>query len=136
MKNVKFIPLLALVVSLAAGSALAQLANQKVMANIPFDFRVGDRLMPAGEYNISAATDNGTLALLGPEAQFVSSHAAQLNAPSTATKLVFKKASGRYFLSQIWVEGEQRGRELASSRMEREVAKNQKPELVTILARK
>lgn len=52
MKRLKIVPLLAMIL-MAVGSAFAQLDNQKVVANIPFEFRMGDKLLPAGEYNIS-----------------------------------------------------------------------------------
>jgi hypothetical protein len=38
--------------------------------------------------------------------------------------LVFHTLAGRYFLSEIWTEGNERGRQLPKSKMEVQLAKN------------
>ncbi len=135
MKRLRIVPLLAMIL-MAVGSAFAQLDNQKVVAKIPFEFRMGDKLLPAGEYNISTVRNTPMLVALGPDKNMISTHAIESLDASAATKLVFKNVSGRYFLSQIWVQGYNRGRELATTRMERELAKNEKPQQLIVLAEK
>ena len=103
-----------------------QAQQNGVKANIPFDFMVGNRVLPAGEYVVAGdgsssqaifirSTDNKTavmtLAFRCASAQ-----------PSKQSKLVFHTLGGRYFLSQIWAEGYQQGRELSKSRAEIEMA--------------
>src|SRR5262245_34174109 len=106
--------LLGLGLLLAVSAAKAQ--EPRVKANIPFDFVVGDRVMPAGEYlvspNGSASTAIAVRSLDKPDAALVITHACATSGPSKDTKLVFHALAGRYFLSQIWTEGYSQGREL------------------------
>jgi len=110
---------------LAVSAAQAQ--EPRVKANIPFDFVVGDRVMPAGEYIVVRAGDaspaiqlrsaeNGTTLAL--------TFACASAGPSKDTKLVFHALAGRYFLSQVWTEGYAQGRELQMSKSESQLAKN------------
>ena len=52
------------------------------------------------------------------------------------TMLVFHRYGNRYFLYQIWVEGNNRGRELPRTPSEKELASNGRPTLVAVLAYK
>ena len=115
-----------------------QAQQNGVKANIPFDFMVGNRVLPAGEYVVAGdgsssqaifirSTDNKTavmtLAFRCASAQ-----------PSKQSKLVFHTLGGRYFLSQIWTEGNERGRQLPKSKMEVQLAKNGDPSGEFVLA--
>jgi hypothetical protein len=136
MKKQHLFPLLAVVVLLAAGSVHAQ---SPVKANIPFDFTAGSRSLPAGEYTITAMGDAGTLLLIagsGSSKAFVIPHGVETLAAPTSSKLVFNRYGNRYFLSQIWVQGERRGCELPRTRFEQEMASNARPDSVAILAQK
>jgi hypothetical protein len=44
--------------------------------------------------------------------------------PSDTSKLVFHHLAGRYFLSQVWAAGNSGGRQLPTSRIEVQLAKN------------
>jgi len=109
---------------LAVSAAQAQ--EPRVKANIPFDFVVGDRVMPAGEYTVSQVS-NAAIAILSEDrkstAMTVTSACASAS-PSKSTKLVFHALGGRYFLSQIWTAGYIQGRQLRESKAEIELAKN------------
>jgi hypothetical protein len=48
--------------------------------------------------------------------------------------LVFHALAGRYFLSQVWMQGYDRGRELPKSSSEVQLAKNHNPAEEFILA--
>lgn len=122
MKNLRFI-LAALAVLLLASAAHAQQAT--LSATVPFDFVVGDHAYPAGEYlftnrdfvlKIANAEQGKTLVTF--------SHACQSATPSADTKLVFDRMGGYYFLRQIWVAGNYRGRELPRSRTEVQLGQN------------
>jgi hypothetical protein len=135
MKKQQLFPLLAVLVLLAAGSLQAQ--TRGVKANIPFDFTAGGMTLPAGEYKITTMTDAGsTLLVAGTRSNkgFVRSEAVETIRAATSTKLVFHCYGNHYFLYQIWVEGENRGRELPSTRLEQEMASNAQPTLVAVLA--
>ena len=138
MKRQNLFPLLAAVVLLAVGSVYAQMGNSYVKAKIPFDFTVGNTTLPAGEYRISAMNSLGTLSVVGQGSamSLIGSHAVLANDPSATTKLVFHQYGDRYFLYRIWVEGEERGRELGQTRLEQELASNRRPGSVAITAQK
>jgi hypothetical protein len=137
MKKQQLFPLLAVLVLLAAGSVQAQIGGVKT--NIPFDFTAGSMTLPAGEYRITAMSDAGSILLVagsGSSKGFVRSQAVEKMAAATSTKLVFHRYGNRYFLYQIWVEGENRGRELPRTRLEQELASNSRPTQVAVLASK
>ncbi|HKN36556.1 MAG TPA: hypothetical protein VJX16_25215 [Terriglobales bacterium] len=137
MKKQRLFPLLAGLVLLAAGSVQAQ--NGGVKANIPFDFTAGSMTLPAGEYSITRMSDFGGILLVAGSSSskdLVRSQAVENIAAPTSTQLVFHRYGNRYFLYQIWVRGENRGRELPQTRLERELASNRQPAPVAVLASK
>jgi|SRR5215470_2548410 len=139
MKKQNWVLLLAVWV-LAAGSVYAQfsLANH-IEANVPFDFMVGDTLFPAGQYTVGPIAEQTTLVIKSVKdtrSKFMISQAAVANKPQETSKLVFHKYGDRYILSQIWVQGESRGRELPRTRLEKELASAAQRDSVTIVASK
>lgn len=135
MKKQHLFPLLA-VILLATGLASAQLNSAAVKADIPFDFIAGKASLPAGEYRVSTISGVGTLAVAGPNSSsaLVGSHAVQANAVPNNTKLIFHRYGDRYFLYQVWVQGEQRGRELPQTKLEQELASRIRFNPVAVLA--
>ena len=121
MTKRNFLPLLAMFL-LAAGSLNAQI-SRPVKANIPFDFTAGGVDLPAGEYQIAATGTPGNLLIRGEGTQgmFLVSYAAQTNRVEASSKLVFHRYGDRYFLSQIWEQGEVRGSELPMMKVEKEL---------------
>ena len=111
---------------LAVSAAQAQ--EPRVKANIPFDFVVGDQVMPAGEYIVDAAGEATPAILIrsngGSGSSIALTFACASAGPSKTTKLVFHTLAGRYFLSQVWAEGYAQGRELRMSKSEKRLAKN------------
>jgi hypothetical protein len=111
---------------LVAGLAIAQ--TSQVRSNIPFNFTVGDKTLPAGTYDIGAMNSSGGNMLLlqargGNSSMMVGSNAAETVKPADKTKLVFNRYRDQYFLAEIWVEGATRGRQLPKSSREKELAK-------------
>ena len=108
----------------AVASANAQLSIP-VKAKIPFDFSVGDKKLPAGEYTfgrLSGFSDNKVISVSGADASahlFQSTSAAQVLRPKSESTLVFHKYGDQYFLQQIWTGGEQVGAQVPESRGER-----------------
>ena len=136
MKNLRY-ALLTLGVLLAATAVRAQ--ETKVRANIPFDFIVGDRAYPAGQYSLNSLPDNDAVIRIDgdPEVQTVHllSNSCQSVRPSKETKLVFRRMGENYFLHQVWLAGNVDGREFRKSRTEVLLAKNhEKPETVIVAA--
>jgi hypothetical protein len=99
MKRITAIALFTIAGFVIAGSALAQ--NRAVRADVPFDFTVGDKLLPPGTYEITTAM-SGVI-----EIQNRGKHVAVLtpaspdNNTSQTGKLVFDKLGNQYFLSEI-----------------------------------
>lgn len=122
MKNLRSI-MAALAVLLMATAAHAQ--QTKVSATVPFNFVVGDRAYPAGDYVFS--NSNAVLKITNTEqakTEMALSIACENVAPSASTKLVFDSMGGYFFLRQIWVESDYSGRELPRSRTEVRLAQN------------
>jgi hypothetical protein len=112
---------------LAAGSAFGQ---QRLTADIPFEFRLADKVMPAGHYDVTLSGHN-IQGLLSLSCLKCSAHAfAQThyvgggNTEAAEGTLVFSKYGDSYFLSQVWpFEHGRQGSALSKSRTEREIAR-------------
>jgi hypothetical protein len=124
------------------GLLLAVSATQaqrvRVKADIPFDFAVGNQVLPAGEYQV-IPTGGSLQTLLIRASESTDTAAVITFACSDAkrtdtTKLVFHVVGGRYFLSQIWTEGYEQGRQLPKSKMETQLAKNSTTEELFLAA--
>jgi hypothetical protein len=136
MKNLRSV-LFVLAAILMVPAAKAQ--QNGVKADVPFDFVVGDRAYPAGEYILRAALDgNGILRLENVNnvsAVFVASNPCAEGVPSRQTKLVFHRVGGRYFLYQMWTAGKLTGREFPVGRVEIQLAQNhESPDVVIVAA--
>lgn len=132
MKNLRSV-LTVLAVLLTATAAQAQ--RTAVSATVPFNFVVGDRAYPAGEYSF---TEKDTVLQIANSEQTVGvvlSNACANATPATKTKLVFHRMGDYYFLDQIWIAGHGTGRELTRSRTEIRLAENhEKMETVIVAA--
>jgi len=130
------------------GAAHAQSLGDKMRINIPFDFTVGDKKLPAGEYSIGRALpSSGDTILQISNVNEVANvlpitNAAQTVEPKHADTLVFHRYGDQYFLFQVWPAGATLGREMPKSHRERDVARNvgyeagaavQKPKTVEVV---
>ena len=105
---------LVMTVLLLAGAASAQFNDQKISAKIPFDFVVGQRTLPAGQY-VFLRTGNNQMLVRTAEGQnlltVVTGSVEALKAPLTA-KLRFETVNGNHVLVQLWNGENRTGREL------------------------
>jgi len=127
MKRQAFSLVSLLTLLLVAGSAFAQTVH--VRGNIPFNFAVGNKTLPAGTYDVGTIDHRNSKILLleardGNASMMVGSNAAENLKPADKTKLVFNQYGNRYFLSQIWVAGETRGHQLPKTSREKEIARD------------
>ena len=126
--------LFAFAVLFLAASTQAQQAPVK--ANIPFDFVVGDKTYPAGEYTLKGVSVDNPLVRITNAEGYLSGISNTISstvlAPSRDTKLVFHRVGDTYFLSQLWIEGYSDGREFPHSRTETLLAKNHDQENVMV----
>lgn len=123
-----FLSVIALVT--AVGSAQGQSLAYKLRANIPFDFVVADRKLPAGEYSIGRVRqDSGDSFLLissvdGRANAIRLSNPVESRVAKNEGTLVFHRYGDQYFLFQVWPSGSTVGRELFKSRSERNLVAN------------
>jgi hypothetical protein len=124
---------------LAAGSAWTQISAPALRAHIPFNFVVDKQALPAGEYTIAPMGTGGNALLIRDrdgkaKALVVTNNCESLN-PADKSKLVFRRyGTDRYFLSQVWVAGNDTGRQLPKSAHESEVAMDLHSTDVIVLA--
>lgn len=122
----------------------APVSAQTVMlrASVPFDFIVGGRTMPAGDYTISA--DGGSKLLLirnasGDIAPAVDTSNIGSSRQEGKTFLMFRHYGADYFLAEVWDGSTAAGRAIPVSHAEQEKAKSAttgKPDVVMVLARR
>ena len=100
-----------------------------VRANVKFDFQIGDRIYPAGEYrieSISGLSDNILLIRSvrdANERHFIAANHSNAGKRQTP-KLVFQKYGESYFLTNIVLDSGQWGYSIRPSRHQRESEKN------------
>lgn len=98
-----------------------------IEVNIPHSFIVRDTTLPAGKYTVRVADDFANLNVL--EMRSVDRHTAvlfetesvQLNGRARDTELVFDKIGDDYFLSRVFLSGDESGNQLLKSRMQKKL---------------
>ena len=154
-QTLKAVTMLISIVAFAFATALvsnAQSHSQRLKANVPFDFVVGDRTLAAGKYTVGQITTGSDAGLLVHSRENSQSAIRLSNAVSTGSlkkqaSLTFRRYGSTYYLAQVWMPGSKEGRELNKSKAERaaerelarnasesNLAQNAKPEIVTIIA--
>jgi len=118
---------MAAVMALTAMATTRVAQAQNAMAvNVPFDFVAGGKTLPAGEYTVRASGAGNTLILIDRQDASVSAliitHAVVSLDTQTESKLIFNRYGDRYFLSQVWSEGNSQGRQLLKTAREKEAA--------------
>ena len=138
MKHAKWLVVVTLVV--LSGMAAAQLiGSSKIVAQVPFEFMVANKTVPAGEYVVQAFTmDGNTLVIRNTEAKVgLVSTSSQSEGKQDASNyaLVFMHYGDRYFLSGIKLEGSKITYCLPESKVEAELrAQNASATEETLLA--
>ena len=122
-KNFATAAVLALAIMLWVTSDFAQ--SQPLRANIPFDFYVAGKLLPAGAYTIETAGQGSAIQLWNRNGNsaFVMTRD-QKDHPAGSNRLVFRRYGTTSFLSGIYWAGYTSGKELAPSEMEQKLARN------------
>ena len=136
MKKLFILVVLFLLAILTAGSASAQ---NRIQANIPFDFMVVDRPLLAGDY---LAEHRSQLLFLSGRFLWGAENAIAQTVGTGGgpgqymePKFVFRRYGEKYFLAQVWM-GELVGREIPKSKTERQIARNAaEPEWIYIAAK-
>jgi hypothetical protein len=130
--------IMALALATAAANANAQTSN-KVVADIPFEFSVGYKTMPAGKYAVRAANNQGNALMIqsadGKLAAVRLSDETERSKDNSHARLVFHRYGQKYFLAEVWNGIDKAGRQLLKSSEERaiqrelaNIAKSESPE--------
>ena len=118
------IALLVLVGSMAVAAQAQTSGRTQLIANIPFQFTVGDKTLPAGEYTVTQVnpvSDHAVLQLRnsdGNAAAMVQMSSVTGKAQESA-QLIFHRYGNKYFFAQAWVDGEGSGLQAPKPRAER-----------------
>lgn len=114
-----------LVVGALAAAAQAQTSSaQRVVANIPFAFNVGQTQLPAGKYTITVLNPSSDRRVLqvrnadGRLSAIVQTTSVLVNAAGDA-KLVFHRYGDRYFFAKAQMAGDATGLAAVKSKAER-----------------
>ena len=120
MKRLQFLTGLAMLV-LCSG---AQAQSVVMLANIPFEFQMGSKQMPAGDYVIHYAPHLVTLQQGhgGTAATALTTSTSRAKAPETGI-LQFNRYGDAYFLSNIWTPYSGDGASFFKSPREKELAR-------------
>jgi hypothetical protein len=141
----KIFSMLSLAVTLAVAAVYAN-PVRPLKANIPFDFSVENKTLPAGVYTVESMTTPSLLLIRrndGRQGALIKTQGVQARREQDQTRLVFRRYGDHYFLAQVWTAGDSNGRELWKSRTERELIKSRsndlaknavEPEVVCIVA--
>ena len=125
IQTLKRLIMLSVLVVLTTVSAHAQ-SGKQFTVTIPFNFSVGGKALPAGQYLVGRSTeDSEGLVLRGTDGRtgvFVLTRGIQTAEVQQQSKLVFRRYGDQYFLGEVWISARSNGRELPLSRKEREVA--------------
>jgi hypothetical protein len=109
-----------------ATTQVAQAQQRRMAVNIPFNFVAGNTQLPAGEYIVTVSAETRSLILISAKQAapsiIVNTYGAVSAQPQAESKLVFNRYGDRYFLSQVWQEGNSQGRQITKSAREKEVA--------------
>ena len=125
--KLNFFRFVTLVATLALLGSTAYAQSIHVRAHVPFDFAVGDRVYPAGEYTIQTQTNFNHLLYVGNrdtnESTMTRSYPTS-SVKAERTELLFRRIGNAYFLSQVRVAESRIGREFPMSRLEIRMAQN------------
>lgn len=117
---------LLLAVLLFGAPAQAQYDGHRITATVPFEFTIGSRSLPAGQYVFLRTGANVFLVrnAQGRALLTVVTGSIQATDPPEKSKLRFATVDGRHVLVQIWNEHEQIGSELYYGHSNVELAKH------------
>jgi hypothetical protein len=130
------------VITILSVAAVAGL-SRKLEANIPFDFMVNGKTLPAGHYTVEPGSAQSVLVIRNWETKQAAGAIAQRLEVGAGSKpqLIFRRYGNQYFLAQVISDAS--GSELPKSKAEREAAKagrdnlamkDAEPEIVTVNA--
>jgi hypothetical protein len=107
--------LTAALISMGSACAHAQATGFKV----PFDFTVGNQVLPAGTYQVSYATNNAILIRSQDERFYAFTTTYSADPSTSGGKVVFTKYGNQYFLHEVLCSALSMNVALPTSRLEK-----------------
>lgn len=125
--NKRFIKLTlwcALVCLLSASAQSVPVVNFRIQAKIPFDFQIGSKKFPKGEYTIESVNTTGLMRISNAKGKKSITFTAIRDKQNAKMKsrLGFRRYGEQYFLRKVW-DGQDAIFELERSSAEKKVAK-------------
>ncbi|HEU0254163.1 MAG TPA: hypothetical protein VFR12_14105 [Pyrinomonadaceae bacterium] len=145
MKKLSYIPIAIVILAgvLSVNTHAQTSSSQRVFANIPFAFNVGNVTLPAGRYTITVLNPSSDRRVLqirsanGRSSAMIMTTGITANASDDA-KLVFDRYGDRYFFSKVQMAGDTTSFAAVKSSTEkaerRVVARTQKKTVVEVTA--
>ena len=111
-----------LIGAMAVAAQAQNNGHRQLRANIPFQFNVGNKTMPAGEYLVRSVSDDSSVLNLqsrdGKAGAMLLMRTVEGKVQPSA-KLTFNRYGNQYFFAQAWLDGEGDGLQAPKSRAER-----------------
>jgi hypothetical protein len=119
---VRVTAMLALMVALAAVSAQAQTSLNTHKFTVPFEFNVGQEVLPAGDYTVLVENQTIRLRKSDGKANVIALSRRTINVShrDSKIKLMFRQYGDQVYLSQVWL-ADGLGRELKRQKKESEL---------------
>ena len=113
-----------LVGSLAVAAQAQTNSRIALIANIPFQFSIGNKTLPAGEYTVRSISDDSSIVVLRIQSRDGRTNARLLTFTvegklQKRARLIFHRYGNQYFFAQAWVDGDSAGLEAQKSGAER-----------------
>ena len=127
-----FAMLLAALLPVMSTRVVAQ--NREMVADIPFNFTVGNQQMPAGKYKVRPMTSATTNLLLvrsedGQFAEITCTRDVQSSKRATEGRLIFNRYGNQYFLTELRFQGEMTGNQVFTSEREEALIRELPPKM-------
>jgi hypothetical protein len=110
-----------------------------LVAEVPFQFHVGNTTLPAGKYLIHQLEGSGLTVMQissmdGKVSELFNVGPTQAKSEPDKTELIFNKYGDRYFLSEMFDEGNPDGNRLVTSRDEKRASKESGADVARVAA--
>jgi hypothetical protein len=123
MKKAFTIVALMFMVGSMAVAAHAQTGSRtQLIADIPFQFKVGDRTMPAGEYTVSQvnpSSDQAVLQLRSKDGTIMIQMMNMVGKGNETARLVFNRYGSDSYFAEAWMPSDRNGLQAPRSKNER-----------------
>ena len=86
--------------------AFAAIADTRAPVNIPFEFELHGKTLPAGRYEVATSTSSGVVSLVDPNGKQYASLSMPLGNPNAGkfdSKIVFVYDGDIYQLTEVWM---------------------------------